>query len=48
MANTTKGYIGRISNGGAQVVKAPAQDKGKKGTSSVIRGNDLRNGRGGK
>lgn len=48
VANTTKGYIGRVSNGGAQIVKAPAQDKGKKGNSRVIRGSDLRNGKGGK
>lgn len=43
-----KGYAGRISNSGAQEVKAPAQDKGKKGKSSVMRGNDLRSGKGGK
>lgn len=46
MANTTKGYIGRIGNGGAQEVKAPAAKPAKKGNKSVIRGNDLRNGRG--
>ena len=44
----SKGYAGRISNGGAQVVQAPAQKKGKKGQASVIRGSDLRSGKGGK
>lgn len=43
-----KGYIGRISNGGAQVVKAPNQVKGKKGTGKVTRGTDLRAGKSGK
>ena len=41
------GYVGRISNSGPQVVKAPNQsvgpDKGK-----VKTGNDLRTGKGGK
>ncbi len=43
-----KGYIGRIKNAGAQVVNAPNQVKGSKGTSQVIRGTDLRTGKGGK
>lgn len=43
-----KGYIGRISNGGAQTVQAPHQVKGKKGKSTVTRGNDLRAGKSGK
>lgn len=38
------GYIGRIKNGGTQVVKAPNQKvDGKKGT--VKTGSDLRTGR---
>lgn len=40
-------YAGRISNKGSQVVEPPiTQEKGKSGT--VIRGNDLRSGKGGK
>ena len=39
-----KGYAGRISNSGSQVVQAPAQIKGKKGQSVVKRGSDLRSG----
>lgn len=40
-------YAGRISNRGSQVVEPPiAQDKGKGGT--VLRGTDLRSGKGGK
>lgn len=46
MANTTKGYIGRISNSGAQVVTAPAAKQGKKGTGKTIKGTDLRAGKG--
>lgn len=46
MANVTKGYIGKIKNQGAQVVDAPNQSKGKKGSGKVIRGNDLRAGKG--
>ena len=45
MANTTKGYIGKIKNGGAQVVQAPNQVKGGKGKSQVTRGKDLRAGK---
>lgn len=38
-----KGYCGRISNAGAQVVKAPNQQpKGKQ--DQVLRGTDLRTG----
>lgn len=36
-------YAGKISNGGTQVVKAPAQVKGGKGRKTVRTGNDLRN-----
>lgn len=45
MANTTKGYIGKIKNGGAQVVQTPNQSKGDKGKSQVTRGKDLRAGK---
>lgn len=48
MANTTKGYIGRIGNSGAQIVQAPNAKQGKKGNGKVIKGNDLRTGKGGK
>jgi len=48
LANTTKGYIGKIKNAGAQVVNAPNQVKGPKGTGKVTRGSDLRAGKGGK
>ena len=40
-----KGYIGKIANQGAQEVKAPHQNKGKKGKSTVTRGKDLRAGK---
>ena len=40
-----KGYIGRISNAGSQIVKAPNQDKGPKGTAKVKTGTDLRSGK---
>lgn len=43
-----KGYIGRIKNSGTQVVNAPHQNKGKSGQGKVIKGNDLRTGKGGK
>ena len=43
-----KGYIGKIANQGAQVVQAPHQNSPKKGRKSVIRGTDLRAGKGGK
>ncbi len=42
--NGKSGYIGRIKNGGTQVVKAPQQQTDpKKGT--VKTGNDLRTGK---
>ena len=40
-----KGYAGRISNGGAQVVKAPGQTASGKSSGKVVRGGDLRDGR---
>ena len=42
-----RGYIGRISNDGAQRVEAPIDPNGKRGKEIVKRGNDLRtdNGR---
>jgi len=43
-----KGYVGKIKNSGSQVVQAPNQSKGKSGTGKVIRGTDLRTGKGGK
>lgn len=39
------GYIGAISNSGAQVVKAPLAQNGGKGKSVVHKGNDLRTGK---
>lgn len=39
-----KGYVGRISHAGSQVVKSPYQVKGKKGTGKVKSGTDLRTG----
>lgn len=39
------GYIGRIQNTGAQKVQAPISVGGKKGTSKVTTGNDLRTGK---
>ena len=43
-----KGYVGKIANQGAQEVKAPHQAAPKKGRKSIIRGADLRAGKGGK
>jgi hypothetical protein len=40
-----KDYAGRIVNGGAQFVKAPAQTAAKKSGGRVVRGGDLRDGR---
>lgn len=40
------GYVGKISNGGSQVVKAPAQVPAKKGQGKVQKGKDLRTGGG--
>ena len=39
------GYIGKIKNSGAQVVKAPVNPGGKKGNGSVKKGSDLRTGK---
>ena len=39
-------YIGRISNSGAQRVQAPIATNGKKGTTHIKTGNDLRTGNG--
>lgn len=39
-------YIGRIKNSGTQFIRAPFAADGKKGKSSVIKGKDLRNGKG--
>ena len=36
------GYAGSISHNGAQVVKAPIADPGKKGTTVKKSGDDLR------
>ena len=47
MANE-KGYAGRIQNTGAQKVEAPFGSAGKKGTSTVKTGTDLRSGSSGK
>lgn len=44
MSNTKSGYIGRIKNGGTQVVKAPNQVKDQK-KGVVKTGNDLRTGK---
>ena len=44
MSMAEKGYAGRISNAGSQVVKAPCPSKGKKGTGKVKTGADLRTG----
>lgn len=41
-----KGYTGKIKNSGTQVVDAPHQNKGKGGQSKVIKGDDLRTGKG--
>ncbi len=40
------GYIGRISNSGAQRIEAPITPNGKKGTAQIKTGNDLRTGNG--
>ena len=39
------GYIGKITNAGAQVVKAPVAQNSKKGNATVKQGNDLRTGK---
>ena len=40
-----EGYIGRIGNGGPQVVNAPNQVKAPRGKTVVKTGNDLRTGK---
>ena len=40
-----KGYIGKISNAGTQVVKAPNQKAAPKGKTTVKKGTDLRSGK---
>ena len=35
-------YVGKISNGGTQIVKAPNLNQGGKGTKKVKTGSDLR------
>lgn len=44
MANQNP-YAGKIQNTGAQVVKAPFANKGKKGTTKATTGGDLRTGK---
>ena len=44
MANQNP-YAGKIKNTGAQEVKAPFANKGKKGTTKATTGNDLRTGK---
>ena len=44
MADTSKGYAGRIANTGSQVVKAPDQSA-RKSTGKVKTGKDLRTGK---
>ena len=39
------GYIGKISHGASQVVKAPQNDSTPKGNSTVKTGDDLRSGK---
>ena len=38
-------YAGKIKSSGAQVVKAPFANKGKKGTTKANSGGDLRSGK---
>ena len=47
MADSKSGYAGKIQNAGAQKVSAPYAGGGKKGKSTVTKGNDLRTGRAG-
>jgi hypothetical protein len=42
MAKEKSGYIGKISNNAAQKVEAPIKPAGKKPTSKVKKGTDLR------
>lgn len=39
------GYIGKITHGSSQVVKAPQNDSTPKGNGTVKTGDDLRNGK---
>lgn len=39
------GYIGKITNAGAQKVQAPISNSGKKGNATVKKGEDLRTGK---
>jgi len=48
MSDSKSGYAGKIQNTGAQKVKAPFANSGKKGKSTVKTGSDLRTGRAGK
>jgi len=41
-----KDYAGRIGNSGAQFVQAPGQLSRKKSGGKIVRGEDLRDGRG--
>lgn len=41
-----KDYAGRIGNSGAQFVQAPGQLSRKKSSGKIVRGEDLRAGRG--
>ena len=43
--NKQGSYAGKIKNTGAQVVKAPFGDKGKKGSTVAKTGEDLRTGK---
>lgn len=45
MADNKNPYAGKIKNTGAQVVQAPYAEKGKKGETKIIKGNDLRSGK---
>ena len=40
-----EGYSGKIKNSGVQIVRPPHSGNGKKGTSTVKTGTDLRSGR---
>lgn len=44
MANQNP-YAGKVKNAGAQKVQAPFANKGKKGSTVVKTGNDLRTGK---
>lgn len=40
-----KAYTGKVTNGGAQMVKAPVKADAKKGSATVKKGGDLRTGK---